>query len=255
MKRRFQSCVGILLAVGWASPRAEAQANPVPYDKHPYWFGFTSNVQASEKVSLYFNTGYRIIDDSTWRQWLVRPGVTVDLNPNWELSFTYGYFSSHPNGLRVDTYSVPEHRVHQQVSYKHGWGRLTARHRVRNEQRAVGAEFLGSTPRAWRFQERLRYQFRTDVPLKRQLNESPKLFLTFYDEVAARFAYHGTSHFDQNRLYSGVGWRPSHSTLVELGAIFQRFKPLSGLRFEHNLILQLNVTADTSLKRLGALFH
>jgi hypothetical protein len=209
----------------------------------------------NERFALYFNAGYRQIDDTTWRQWVVRPGVTVDLSPSTELSLTYGYFKANPNGFRVDTYAVPEHRVHQQVTYRHGMGRLTARHRVRNEQRWIGTEYLGEAPRTWRFQERVRYMFRTDIPLKRAGGERPALFLSVHDEVGFRFGYRGRSNFDQNRLYGGMGYRPRPSTLIEFGAFLQRFNPLSGERIESNVMVLAGVTVDVPLKRLGSLFR
>ncbi len=128
-------------------------------------------------------------------------------------------------------------------------GRLAARHRFRNEQRWIGSEVLGYDPRLWRFQERLRYQFRTDVPLRHGAGERPAVFLSVYDEVAVRFGYHGTSYFDQNRLYAGLGFRPKPSTTIEFGAFGQRFKPLAGGHFEHNVVVLFSVATDFSLKR------
>lgn len=234
----------LVLSAAFLLPAASlAQRNSTPYDKTSYWFSYFTDVSVTPRAALHFDTSFRSIDDTTWRQLVFRPGVNLKLNQQWDLSLTYGYFKSNPNGLSVDTYAVPEHRLHQQFTYRHGMGRLGARHRIRNEQRWIGTEYLGeSFPRDYRFQERLRYLFRTDVPLRRGSAERPSLYLSFYDEVGFRFGFRGTSYFDQNRLYGGVGYRPNSSTTIEFGAFGQRFKPLSGGRFENNVMVLLSVT-------------
>jgi hypothetical protein len=227
---------------------ALAQTNTLPYDKQAIWFSYFSDLAVNDRVALHFDTSYRLIDDTTWRQWVVRPGINVDLSDRWSLSLTYGYFKANPNGLHSDVAAIPEHRVHQQLTYRHALGRLAARHRIRNEERWIGAEVLGSAPRLWHFQERLRYQFRTDIPVRHREGERPSVFFSVYDEVAARFGLRGTSYFDQNRLYGGMGFRPKPSTTVEFGAFAQRLKPLSGDRFEHNIVVLLSVSTDFSIK-------
>jgi hypothetical protein len=109
--------------------------------------------------------------------------------------------------------------------------------------------------RDFRFMERLRYQFRADIPLRSAAGERPSLFLSFYDEVAFRFGNTGTSRFDQNRLYGGFGYRPNPATTIEFGAFGQRFKPLSGERIEHNIMIMVSVTTDVPLKRLTSVFR
>jgi len=222
----------------------------VPYDKQAYWFSYFTDLAANDRVEIHFDTSYRLIDDTTWRQWVVRPGVNLNLSENWTLSLTYGYFSAHPNGLRIDTFALPEHRVHQQFTFRHGMGRLATRHRIRNEQRWLGTELSGAEPRSWHFQERLRYQFRTDIPLRRGKAEDPAVFLSFYDEIGTRFGFRGTSYFDQNRLYAGMGFRPAQSATIEFGAFSQRLKPLTGGRLEHNIVILFSVSTDFSLKQI-----
>jgi hypothetical protein len=240
--------------IGFALP-LPAQPNPLPYDKLVYWYSYFTDLAVNRRFALHFDTSYRLVDDSTWRQWVVRPGVSIGLSENWSLSLTYGYFKTSPNGLRVGAYAVPEHRVHQQFTYRHGIGRLVARHRIRNEQRWIGAERLGAAPPSFRFQERLRYLFRTDIPLRREPCERPSVYLSLYDEVGVRFGYRGASRFDQNRLYAGLGFSPRPSTTIEFGAFGQRFKPLSGERVERNVVVVVSVTTNMPLKRLGSLFR
>jgi len=241
---RLRLCSLFVLA-----PWAAAQPNPLPYDKTAYWLSYFTDVSLNPRFALHLDTGYRTIDDSTWKQWVVRPGIAIDLTENWALSLTYGYFKANPNGLRVDTYAVPEQRIHQQFTYRHPMGRLLARHRIRNEQRWIGTEFIDHDDRAYRFQERLRYQFRADIPLRSGAGEKPSLYLSVYDEVGVRFGFRGASYLDQNRLYGGIGYRPSPSTAIEFGAFGQRFKPLSGGRFEHNIMVLVTVSTDFSLHR------
>lgn len=232
-----------------------AQPNPLPYDKLVYWYSYFTDLAVNSRFALHFDTSCRSIDDAAWRQWVIRPGVNIDLSKGWGLSLTYGYFKTNPNGLRVDAYAVPEHRSHQQITYRHGIGRLAARHRIRNEQRWIGTGHRGDAPSAYRFQERLRYLFRTDIPLRRAAGERPWVYLSLYDEVGVRFGYRGTSNFNQNRLYAGLGFRPRPSTTIEFGAFGQRLKPLSGQRCEHNVLVLVSVTTSMPLKRLGSLFR
>ncbi len=73
----------LILTALLLSPAA-AEPNPLPYDKQAYWFSYFTDLAVNDRVALHFDTSYRLIDDTTWRQWLVRPGVNIDLSQQLE---------------------------------------------------------------------------------------------------------------------------------------------------------------------------
>ncbi|MBL8217559.1 MAG: DUF2490 domain-containing protein [Bryobacterales bacterium] len=229
---------------------AAAQVVPQPYDKHSQWFAYNGDHALTARWGLHFDGGFRQMDAASWQQWLVRPAVNFRPARAVQLSAGYAYFKSFPGGIGWDPASAPEHRLYQQVAAAHRGGPFQLRHRVRVEQRFLGSGLATAVERCWPLQHRLRYQAKAELPLVRNGGEQTLVYLSVYDEVLFRLGYAGTSRFDQNRAYGGLGYRPTRTEAVECGVISQRFQPMAGGRLEHNWILVVTVSSNSPVQRL-----
>ena len=215
---------------------ARGQNGDLPYDKRISWFSYNADHPVDKRWSVHFDGSYRPIYGTRWRQWLVRPGVNLRAGEHWQLSFTYSYFSTHPEGLDTPERAVAEHRLHQQAEYSHRWGGNVIRHRFRLEERWISLPWQEGRPRAWKWQDRPRYMLRFDRPLRRNGHQQETMTLSFNDEILMSFRSPAASAFEQNRLYGGLTWRVGRHLAVDTGVFHQWLKPLNGGRLEHNLV-------------------
>ncbi len=225
-----------LLACLLAAAAARAQNGELPYDKRISWLSYNADHRIRGPWALHFDGSYRPMYGAPWRQWLVRPGVNYQVNEHLQLSFTYSYFSVHPNGLADPQGVVREHRMHQQAEFMHHWGRQTIRHRFRMEERWLSSPWQEGAPRAWRLVDRPRYMLRVDRPLRRRDGSESPVTLSFNDEILLSVRAPAASAFEQNRIYGGINWRFSRHFSADFGVFHQAFKPQNGSRLEQNFV-------------------
>lgn len=244
---QFFPVILAVLALAPACPLL-AQSSPTPYNKSAQWFAWSGDHAFHPQWALHFDTGWRQLDGSAWNQFLLRPGLNFQPHRNIQLSTAYSFFDAHPEGLRVRSGEAPEHRLQEQFQATHRASRLPLRHRVRIDHRWLGTPWAEGHPRLWNLQHRLRYLLRTDIPLVKSANEAVLVYLGLYDEVFLRYGFSGVSHFEQNRIYAGVGFRPpGRKTSLEVGVFHQRFKPLGGGPLENNYVLIMTIANQTPL--------
>jgi len=229
---------------------AGAQNFAQPFDKQIQWFAYSGDHAVAGKWGLHFDGGWRQVSSADWTQWLVRPGVNYQWSRRVQLSAAYSYFNTHPAGLAWDERSMPEHRLQEQILIQTPVRKIAVRHRVHVDQRFLGSGFVENTKRTWELQHRLRYMIRTELPLRKGASERPLVYAGLHDEILLRFGYCGGSNFDQNRLYGGIGVRPSKAASIEAGVFHQRFQPMAGGRMENNYVFLLTVSNQLSLSRL-----
>ena len=237
-----------LLAVCCCATRAQNGA--LPYDKRILWFSYNADHPVDDRWGVHFDGSYRPLYGSRWRQWLVRLGVNLRAGQHWQLSFTYSYFSTNPEGLDNPNRAVAEHRLHQQAEYSHRWRGNLIRHRFRLEERWLSSPWQEGRPRTWQWQDRPRYMLRLDRALRRNGNGKDSVTLTLYDEVLTSFRSPAASAFEQNRVYGGITWRVGRHTAVDMGAFHQWFKPIHGGRMEHNLVFMTLLRNNAPLREM-----
>jgi len=238
-----------LLAAG-AVTHAAAQITATPYDKRQMWLGYAGDHAINAKWGVHLDGGFRAMADTNWQQWLIRPGVNYQINRNMQFSVAYSYFKTHPGGFDWEPGSSPEHRLHQQFTYFQNVRSTVLRHRFRLEERWLGCGFNADRGRTWRLQNRPRYMARADVPLVRTGGERVAVYVALSDEVLFRVGSGVQHSFEQNRLYGGIGFRPTRTLGFEVGVINQRFLPSAGGRFENNYLVVASVSNTLSLKQL-----
>ena len=238
-------------ALGWlalltAAPALRGQSAPAW--TRVLWYTYNADHPVSDRWELHFDGSYRPTLGSPARQWMVRPGVNVRLADRLRLSFAYGYFDTHPHGLKADDGETREHRLHQQVEYSIPWRRNVIRHRFRMEERWLSSPHREGMRDSWRWQDRPRYMLRLDRPLPFGGNGTRPVF-TAYGEVLFSFASPAASAFEQHREYTGITWRLAQRFSVETGVMHQAVKSTAG-PFRHNVIIQLTLRNNAPLRDL-----
>ncbi len=240
--------IAVLLALTAAV--APAQVAAIPFNKQQQWLFYNADHAVTSKWGVHFDGSWRQMNRSAWNQWNIRPGVNYQARHNVQISAAYAYFNTHPNGLASMAGAAPEHRLQEQLLVGQPAGEFAVRHRLRLDQRFIGSGYAAGRGRGWDFQHRIRYMLRADIPLKKGRDERPVVYLGLYDEVFSRFGCAGASSFEQNRLYAGIGFRPSKKYGIESGVFNQRFKPAAGGRLENNYVLVVTFINQVPLRDL-----
>jgi hypothetical protein len=180
-----------------------------------------------------------------WQQLLVRPAVNYQLTKTIALSGGYTFLQTHPWGAIPNRAPLHEHRIHEQISYSRKIFKLDFTHRVRLEQRYIGVlgkQVDGSYAiDSFRYQNRIRYQGRTQIPLK---FGDRKNYLTLSDEVFFNFGKNVDRNvFDQNRATISLGRDLGHQTRFEVGFMEQTLQRRGGQVFENNHTLQFTLNS------------
>src|SRR5690606_18991343 len=126
-----------------------------------------------------------------------------------------GYAHAHtsPYGDNPAADDFPEHRIYQQLQLKDQQGIFGLQHRFRLEQRWV--TYAGAQQAT--YLNRLRYQFKVNLPLQGPTIEDKEFYLGLYDEVFINFGPNvGANIFDQNRASAVIGYRLHGNANVEL---------------------------------------
>jgi hypothetical protein len=195
------------------------------------WLSYFGDHPGPRKLGLHFDGHLRM--DGSFRQVLLRPGLNYYIRPN--LFVTAGYAFIHTKAGSVRT---PEHRPFGQLQYNQRFGIIPVTHRFRLEQRFIS---VGTGPtQFWRHQNRVRYFFRTELPLLGMRAFRKGWHIGLSDEIFIGFGPNkGNSAYDQNRLYAAVGKKLSPVEKIEFGYIYQNQLLRDGRSREHNHIFTI----------------
>lgn len=168
----------------------------------------------------------------TWQQLLLRPGLNFSLHPKLTLTGGYAFIDTFRYGDFPVRARFPEHRFYEQALIRHKLAGLDWQQRLRFEQRI----FRGF---AQRYENRFRYQIRTDIPLRW---DGRRYYVALSNEILFNYGKDVAFNvFDQNRAYVALGRNMGHQTRVEAGFLEQTIQQRSGRVYEHNHTVQLVV--------------
>ena len=176
-----------------------------------------------------------------WQQYLLRPALNFQLHPKIQLSGGYTFLNTYRFGSFPPPTPVYDHRFHEQVSLSHRLLRLDLQHRLRFEQRSIAVLAQnadgGFHRTAFRYENRFRYQLRSNIPLRRG---GGKYYLALADEIFFNYGENVAANvFDQNRVYVALGRNLSRFNRLELGYMEQTVQRRDGQLFLHNHTVQL----------------
>jgi long-subunit fatty acid transport protein len=187
-------------------------------------------------------------------QYQLRTALEIRLNSHFSVvPIGYVWTENFRYGKQPAAFKNNEHRLWEQISYKHELGRFKFEHRLRLEQRfiQVHSRTAEGTPVDEGFtnqQNRLRYRLTTKIPLGREKNiTTHTLFASTYDEVFYSWGKSITFREpDQNRLFAGLGYQVSKPLVIQAGFLYQMLIKANGTQQENNIGCQvmLNYTLD-----------
>jgi len=183
------------------------------------------------------------------QQLLLRPAINLRLTERVGFSSGYAYVSTHRYGSYPIPAPFPEHRIYQQVTLRHGSGKVELQHRGRLEQRWIGtrtAPLSGTIGLdGWRYQNRVRYLLRLGVPLK-----NPRWYIAVSNEIFLNLPpRHSAATFDQNRAFAGLGYKLGKDTRLEAGYLQQSLLQRSGRVLELNHTIQIGLYSTLPFRR------
>ena len=182
------------------------------------WYAHFGTVRLNDEWSVHLENQYRAYNLGTdIEQILNRAAINYHVpDTSWIVSGGYAYIYSEPilGPAPDDQGSVDEHRLFQQLIYRHNLERLFFTHRLRLEQRWIEQEL------DWRF----RYFLGCQIPLNREDLSPGSIYASLYSEQFLNLQGHA---FDRNRLYAGLGYVVSPDVRFEAAFMRQALREWS----------------------------
>ncbi len=191
---------------------------------------------------MFFDGQYRFVGDLQPMQFQVRVGGDFIINDKLTI-MPLGYvFVWNPiYGKQPATYSNSEHRLFQQVQFKHKLSRYYFQQRFRTEERFLERHVADASGNVTNegysnFQFRIRYRFLCNIPLNHAKVEAKTLFVQVYDEAFMSWGKSVTYHEpDQNRIFTGMGYQFNSSFTLTGGFLYQMLIKANGAQQENNV--------------------
>lgn len=218
------------------------------------WFSVTTNWKVSPRISLIVEGQFRQAEFFQPMQYQFRTGAEITLNKHFSIvPVGYVYTWNYKYGEQPAAFKNNEHRVWEQVTYKHSVSRLKLSHRLRFEQRFLQTHTDNGDGHVVNngyntFQKRLRYRFQAVVPLNHAALDPKTWFVSLYDEAFLSWGEGVTFHEpDQNRLYGGVGYQVAKPLSVQAGMLYHMLTKANGAKQENNVGVQVQVVYNIDL--------
>jgi hypothetical protein len=192
------------------------------------WLAYNGTIKLNKKWGIH--TELQLRRDrvvSKPQQNLYRTGFNFSLNnkvsfrAGYALAETYNYGDIPINNLGKQ---FTEHRIFQMATLNDKSGIFEFSHRFILEQRWIGrySSTALSKEDEFVYWNRLRYMFRTNIPLKGKTISDKTPYLAVYDEILIGFGKNVNENiFDQNRLALLFGYRFSPKLRIEGGYLNQ----------------------------------
>lgn len=186
-----------------------SQSNSIlPNDYLGSWLMYFGTHHLNDKYSIHYETQLRNYElTNNFFQLLPRVGLNYKIDDNSMVTAGYAFI---PTQTDFDegwgNNMVTENRVWEQFILRNSIGSIKIRHRYRLEQRWVKNGNNTS------YKNRARYMLSLKIPLSKK--EDFPLFLSVYDEI---FINISDEPFNQNRLYTALGYQFNTNANVQLG--------------------------------------
>jgi len=209
------------------------------------WLASFNTFKINNRFSIHFDGQLRSTDElQSVQSIILRPGLNVHVGKKLVLTGGYAYI---PNRRTIGDLSelLAEHRIWQQAQYNHKFKTVAVAHRFRFEERFLPRPSLSGNElntdgfdQAFRF----RYFIRNILPLNGQQTFSKGLFFALQNEIflntGNKSSVNGKA-FDQNRLYTAIGYRLPGKIDLEAGYMNQYISTRTS--FVNNHIAQIAV--------------
>ena len=224
------------------------------------WFGTSSAVKLHPRFGVYLDGQFRFARDFENMQHQFR--VAADFYATSKLTISplgFVYVWNYIYGKQPASVINNEHRIYQQIQYKHSLGRMAFIHRFRMEERFIqlhSGNFPNYIDEGYQdnFQFRLRHRILMNTPLKGEKIEPGSLYLTGFMEFFMSWGKQQyityTHRLDQFRLFTGIGYHINKVGNIQIGPFYQCLIKSKGDKQENNIgsFVQLNYNFDFSKK-------
>ncbi len=219
------------------------------------WFALSTHIKVHNSVSILAEGQLRYAQHFDPMQFQFRTGLDFTINKHFSvLPIGYVYTWNPLYGKQPATYVNNEHRLFQQVIYKHHIGRINLSHRLRMEERFIQVHSNTNGEVVSQGYDmhlnRLRYRFMANIPVNQDKMEAKTVYVSFYDEVFYSWGKPITyNEPDQNRIYAGLGYQFTKALSVQGGAFYQLLIKSNGSKQENNVGFQVQVYYNIDLTR------
>lgn len=252
MFRSFLVLIFLALAV---SAQAQSRAK---VSQAIEWYGTSSAIKFAPQFGLYLDGQYRFAKsmDNMQHQFRIAPEIYV----NKKLTISpigYVYIWNFLYGEQPASFKNNEHRLYQEMKFKHSKGKFFFTHRLRTEQRFIQAH-TGTAPNVvdeW-YDNNVQFRIRHRVWVNYALNNEKLDPKTWYvPALVEAFMSWGNPTYityegklDQLRLYTGIGYQFNKNANIQFGPFYQMLIKAKGDKQENNIgtYLQLNWNFDFS---------
>jgi hypothetical protein len=218
------------------------------------WISVTTNWKVSTRTTLIVEGQFRQAELFQPMQYQFRTGAEIMLNKHFSIvPVGYVYTWNPKYGKQPAAFANNEHRIWEQITYKHNISRIKFSHRLRWEQRFIQSHTDTGDGHVVNngydvFQKRLRYRFHAVVPLNHAALDPKTWFVSVYDEAFYSWGENVTfQEPDQNRLFGGMGYQVSKPLSVQAGMLYHMLIKANGAKQENNVGVQVQVAYNIDL--------
>jgi Protein of unknown function (DUF2490) len=222
------------------------------------WFSINSNIKMTKRLTLIAEGQFRFADDFDQQQYQARTALDIKINEHFSITpLAYVYTWNYKYGKQPAIFENNEHRIWQQIFYKHGLRFLKVDHRLRLEERFIQQHHVTSDGSVVDDgyilnQTRLRYRLKARLPLNSSSIEPGTFFASVYDEIFYSWGEHVSyQKLDQNRIFAGAGYQFNKNFTLQGGFLYQMLVKSNGAKQENNIGLQLQVTYNVDCTGAG----
>lgn len=248
------ACILLMGFSGWlqAQPRQRV-TQPIE------WFAITSITKLTPKFGLTLDGQFRFAQSLNNMQDLLRFSLDYHHNAKWMFSpMGYARIFNYQYGEQPVAVVNNEHRLYQQIQFRHSKGKFFFVQRLRAEERFIqfhsGNAVDGFVNEGYgeNFQFRMRhralmtYAINHDklTPGTWHAVAFAEAFMSWGDKTYVTY----TGKVDQLRLFSGIGYQFNKAGNVQVGPYYQYLVKPRGDKQENNVgfLLQVNYNMDLS---------
>jgi hypothetical protein len=217
------------------------------------WFSLTNNFKVSKRVTVLAEGQFRFANELQPMQFQFRTAGEIQVRKDLSIvPVGYVYTWNPIYGKQPAQFVNNEHRIFQQVLFKHQSGRFNISHRGRLEQRFIEVHTMHNGEVTYQgydyYANRFRYRLMVNVPLNTREIGTRTLFASFYDEVFLSWGPSVTYNKpDQNRVFMGIGYQLHKDFLITSGLVYQMLVKANGTMQENNFGFQISATHNIDL--------
>lgn len=247
----------LLLSVACVSSGFSQPANREIVNQSVEWFSLTNNFKLDKTFTVILEGQFRFAREFEPMQQQARTALEINLNDSWSIvPVGYVYTWNYLYGKQPAKFQNHEHRLWQQVFYKHTVARkIQTDHRLRFEQRFI--QVHDQTNEGMVIDEgynnkqlRLRYRFMARMPFNKEKIGPKAFFGSVYDEAFLSFGKNVSFHEpDQNRIFGGLGYQFDKALSVQGGFLYQMLIKANGAEQENNLGFQVMFNYQIDLSK------